>query len=456
MKQLLKVYSLIALLVMLVSMLFIAIPWENVPTKDLAVMATFILNGTVWGFLLFYELTKRAYSLLIIHWLFCFLFFFCIAFAQYMYGVFPWVALRSDELLLQINFLLLVWTLFVWIGYRITFSRKRNKHLTVPDTFQVPGWLVAGLTGFTLINAIYRVATVGFSALLARGTASVSYGIESSSAGLFVGHTLQAISFFAAIFSFTFYKQKHKGLLWVGITLLCLLVSYFPTALSRHAAAAIYGGLMLTMFMPLRKSRVFIALLLAGFLVILPFLNAFRGVSFAEVDMLEAVQRVFNHLADDWLAGDYDAYAMLTLIWEHVQCNGITWGLQLLGVFLFWVPRTWWVAKPMGTGAFVSTQLGWQFTNLSAPLPAEALINFGWGYVLFAIILGGLMGKLDGIYWTNLDVTEKTVRKYDLLYPVLIMFFFFMNRGDLLSSTAYMMAYVGVWFVLVRCCKHVN
>lgn len=125
MKQLLKIYSLIALLAGLVAMLFIAIPWENLSSKDLTVVVSFLLNGTVWGVLLFRELSKRAYSLLIIHWLFCFLFFFAIAFTQYMHGVFPWVGSLGHDILLQTNFILLAWTAVVWVGYKWSFAKKQ-------------------------------------------------------------------------------------------------------------------------------------------------------------------------------------------------------------------------------------------------------------------------------------------------------------------------------------------
>lgn len=455
MKNLLKIYSLIVVLVLLVSMLFIAIPWENLPSKDFTVVASFVLNGLVWGLLLFYELTKRAYSLLIIHWLFCFLFFFCIAFAQYMYGIFPLVVLRPDDLILETNLFLLAWTVFVWAGYHLVCSKQRKMNTSV-KLIRIPLWLTFGLTSFTLVNTVYRVITVGFAALLSRATAEVSYGIEASSASLLITHMLQAIAFFATIFAFVFYKQTRQGFFWVGVTLVCLLISYFPTALSRNATATIYGGLLLIACSSLRKNRVFIVVLLSAFLIVLPFLNAFRSAPIEDVNMLEAMRRVFEHLQDDWLAGDYDAYVMLTLILEHIQFYGITWGRQLLGVFLFWVPRSVWFAKPIGTGAFVSTQLGWDFTNLSAPLPAEGLINFGWMGLLVAIVLGKLMKKLDETYWERLDQSGKCVRAYDLLYPVLIMFFFFMNRGDLLSSFAFTMAYVTVWWLLCKYCKQIK
>lgn len=453
MKQLLKISAIIAILTILISMLFIAIPWQNLPSKDFTVIASFALNGLFWGLLLFYELTKRAYSLLIIHWLFCFLFFFCIAFAQYMHGVFPWVASRPDGLLLETNLLLLVWTVFVLFGYKISFTKKLEPSDSSNETFQIPTWLVIGLTGFTITNTLYRIAEIGVHNLLAQATARISYGIESSAMGLLAAHVLQAIAFFAVVLTFISYKQKHKGIVFLLITFVCLVLSYFPFALSRYAAAAIYGSLLLIMFSSLHKNRFFILAFIIGFIVIFPFLNAFRNTAFTDVDISNTIRNIFRHLAEGWLAGDYDAYSMLTLTVEYISHYGITWGMQFLGVLLFWIPRTWWLTKPIGTGAFVSTQLGWQFTNLSAPLPAEGFINLGIGYLLFAVVLGWIMSKLDTRYWLEVDKTDRIVRRYDLLYPVLIMFFFFMNRGDLLSSTAYMMAYVATWWILSMCCR---
>ena len=452
MKKLLKIYSLIAVLVLLVGMLFIVIPWQNFYRRDLTVIATFALNGGVWGLLLFSELTKRAYSLIIIHWLFCFLFFFCIAFMQYMHGLFPWIGQRSDALILQTNLILFIWTAFVWMGYKFAIPKKTFSS-SIPNVIRIPLWLIVGLTTFTVINTIYRVTSIGFSSLLSRATAAVSYGGNSSAVGLLLGNSLRSFAFFAVVFALIYYRQNQKKLIFTVISFTCLLISYSPTATARFSAAATYGGLFIIMFPSLRKNRVFVLTLLTGFLVILPFFNVFRNTSFLDVNMFSAIQHVLKHLSDDWLAGDYDAYAMLTLTVEHMQQYGITWGMQFLGVLLFWFPRAWWITKPIGTGAFIGTQLGWQFTNVSAPLPAEGLINFGMGYLLFAIVLGWIMGKLDKQYWNGLDTVGTNMRPYDLLYPAIIMLFFFMNRGDLLSSTAFTMAYVGVWFVLVSCCK---
>ena len=455
MKQLLKIYSLLFVLVLFLFMLFITVPWDTFFTKDPAIIGSFLLNGALWCGLLFYELNKRAYSLLIIHWLFCFLFFFAIAFMQYMYGYFPWVGVRSDILLFRTNILLFGWTFFVLFGYKTAIKKRSAVISQNKSTFHIPLWLVVCLTVYTVFNTIYRITT-GVSIFFAQEVQTLVYEEQSSAFLLLKGHSLQAFSFFAAVFSIFRYKQTHKGLIYVFICVGCLLISYFPGGMSRYASAVVYGGLLLTTFDTLHKNRLFILMLLVGFLVIFPFLNAFRSTSFHDVDIISAFLQTLQQLPDIWKAGDYDAYAMLTVILEHVQDYGITWGKQLLGVLLFWVPRTFWITKPIGTGAFVSMQKGWFFTNLSAPLPAEAIINVGrFGMMLWAFCVGWVISKLDQLYWNKIDLSGHVRKPFELLYPVLIMFFFFMNRGDLLSSTAYMFAYVVIWWVLCKFCKKV-
>lgn len=131
-------------------------------------------------------------------------------------------------------------------------------------------------------------------------------------------------------------------------------------------------------------------------------------------------------------AGDYDAYTMLTLAIDYVSTRGTTWMRQLVGVIFFWMPRAIWKNKPVGSGYFIAEQLGWSFKNLSCPLPGEAYINLGFiGVLLFAILIGKIMRFLDSCYWCR---DNEDNRRIDVLYPVIMMLFFFMCRGDLLSS----------------------
>lgn len=452
-KQTIYYIGLYILLVMIAIMTFMTIPIGNFQRNNALVLFTFFLNGTLWLLLIVAEVGGRSYSFMLMQWLFCLLFFFYAPMVQYGYDQFPWVAGRSDEVLITANFLLLFWTIAVFAGSKVRLWKHDNCKSKESSIF-VACWeniekFVPILTVLSALIFLYRVVTVGPQNLLARATSSGEGVSENSSLNMLVGHTMQAVSYFAAVVSLA--NRKHfphrlSDRFFAIVNSIFMLISYFPTGLSRYAMAAIYGGMLLTFSNKLKRGRTFILLFLAAFLVVLPFLNAFRNTAFNEVDILVAIQNVLSNLNDAWLAGDYDAYTMLTLAIEYVASKGITWGRQLLGVLLLWVPRSIWPTKPIGSGHMLATNLGWSFTNLSCPLPAEMFLNFGWaGIFLCGFLVGKLLSNIDKAYWKSVSLTGTRPRRLDCIYHCAVFFFFFMCRGDLLSSTAYLMAYLVIW-----------
>lgn len=69
-------------------------------------LSTFIFNGIIWLILFIREIKQRAYSLIMMQWLFCIFFFFLAPLIQYIVGYFPWIYKRDDNLLLRANILL--------------------------------------------------------------------------------------------------------------------------------------------------------------------------------------------------------------------------------------------------------------------------------------------------------------------------------------------------------------
>ena len=100
----------------------------------------------------------------------------------------------------------------------------------------------------------------------------------------------------------------------------------------------------------------------------------------------------------------------------------------------------------MGSGQTAAEFFGWDFTNLSCPLPAEGYVNFGiLGVVVFAVHFSLIVSKADNVFWRGRSVFMKIV------YPFVVPFVFFLMRGDLLSSFAYLFGFAvtvwGVYFV---------
>lgn len=441
-KRVLRTVTLILLVFLIVAISFLTIPFGSFRRDNALVLLTFAVNGVLWLLLLIAEVNKRPFSFRMIHWSFCLLFFFFAALVQYSHNYFPWVNYREDTVLTQTNLLLTLWTGGVCLGGRGERKKRVAFAMREINDCRTALWIV---TILSIGNTIYRISDNGLLALLSRATSSVVYG-SSSSMALLVGKCFQALPGIATALAVVNWRKNRTGMGFVAVNLLCLLISYFPTSTARYVAAAIYLGLLLIWSVRLKKGRGFILLFLGAFMVLLPFLNAYRNESFSSVSIGMALRETIERLPDMWLEGDYDAYSMLTMTVEHVKSHGTTWGRQLLGVALFWVPRALWPNKPIGSGALVATARGFSFTNLSSPLPAEGLINFGVvGVFLFAFVCGRVMAALDGAYWDGLDRSGKRTRRYDILYPFICIMFFFVSRGDLLSSFAYMVAYVAVW-----------
>jgi hypothetical protein len=113
----------------------------------------------------------------------------------------------------------------------------------------------------------------------------------------------------------------------------------------------------------------------------------------------------------------------------------------------FWIPRSFWPTKPIGSGAFLAEEQGFFFTNVSCNYFAEGYINFGIiGIFIFIIVLSFVTAKLDKMYWT-ICVNSRN-NYFNVIYCVLLGMIFFMLRGDLMSSFAYSIGFLfSIWLV---------
>ena len=168
-----------------------------------------------------------------------------------------------------------------------------------------------------------------------------------------------------------------------------------------------------------------------GLLVVFPFLNNFR--------VLTSINDIsFDLNFDQFEDLNFDSYSMFMRV---ISGNIITNGYQFLGVLLFWVPRSLWTSKPMGSGFYVAETTHLSFNNISMPYFGEGYINWGYlGVVLFAIVLAYVLAKLDKKYWTYTHYQGKTINK--IKYFMLLGLLIFILRGDLLSSFAYTIGYM--------------
>ena len=278
----------------------------------------------------------------------------------------------------------------------------------------------------------------GFTSFFTRSGGGFS--TSSSALNQLLGHGTSNLLLFTAVL-YGIRMKNIKRLDYKGaLAFLCLLLCCFPTAIGRSSAATIYAGLMIIMIDQTRLSRWFAFVIVGGLIIVFPALEVFRSASrLQEHGFWNLLAQCF---ANNYLGGHYDAHQMFISIQRYTDEFGITWGRQMLGALLFFVPRAIWPNKPIGTGhmAIIALEQN-EFTNVSAPLVAEGFVNFGIvGVILFGIALGALVYVLDYKYWKN----EDRLSLIRIMYPFGMFQFFFILRGDMMSGWAYTFALLAV------------
>lgn len=407
-------------------------------------IGTFIINGLLWITLLLIDIKRRAYSLTIIHWLFCIFFFFIAAIVQYAANSFPWIGYRDDNIILKTNLLLFVWTISFIIGGRLS-KKPINKSDSLKSEFIPKEKNIILITIGAILILLYKVSTIGFSGLFSKSLYTDAINIEDGSLSLLVNKFLVSYCCVSTLITIILSKTRNNCRIYALINIICLFLAFFPPNLSRNVVATVYGSVLLALFPSFKKNRRFIIIFFLAFLVLFPFFNVFRYKEFSNVNIIDTLNATIDNMSSEWTAGHYDAYTTLSLTIDHVKESGVTYGRQLLGVLLFFIPRSLWPNKPIGSGAYMAESIG-TFSNISCPLPGEGYINFGLiGLIIFGILFGYAAKKIDDLYWQS----ELYSLRIETLYPILLFMFFFMCRGDLLSSFAYLCAFVFVWFIML-------
>lgn len=394
---------------------------------------------------------EHSYSVELIHWLFYFFFFGVAAMIQYNNSTYPWGLIPTDDEIFSANLQLLLWGLMFLFGsmsYNHKPSKRETKLCSISNSdLWIFSVIALGIT-------VYKISAVGLYNLFSRGTSTITFGGVDSSIRMLLHFGMN--SFVTFNFAFCITKKRidrfYKSNFLLIVAMICLLICCFPLGVSRYNAAVIYFGVALLGFSNSFKGRRFVYVFIGAFMILFPLFDAFRYVGFGDVNFTEQFKIVFQNITDSYTEGHYDAYSMYMQVVRFVGLNGKSKGRQLLGNVLFFIPRSMWENKPVGTGHTVMLMQGREFTNVSAPLPAECYMNFGLvGVVFFGFIIGRFMKKIDCIYWSRENLrNEKKYSALDIFYPFGMMFFFFIMRGDLLSSVSYTIAYAFVFVVMYK------
>lgn len=266
--------------------------------------------------------------------------------------------------------------------------------------------------------------------------------VELKSSFLLTEFFLRPLIFNLGLFLF-FFSHRNKLLSFAGLAIGCLAI--FPTGVPRFLAAAMYMPFLLhwaCLNTPLRSTnlplpRLFLPnLLLLGLVVVFPFLDIFRWYSAT----LDGQFHVFN--LNTVLAGHFDAYQMLV---RALDVGDLTYGYGLIGVFLFFVPRSIWETKPNVSGFEVANNSNLYFDNVSMPLVAEFYLNYWYvGILIFSFLFGFLIKSIDSTFMARRY--SSTVDWF--IYFQSIGLLLLILRGGLLSAFAYACATFLSWIAI--------
>jgi hypothetical protein len=269
-----------------------------------------------------------------------------------------------------------------WIARERVRSHDAIPVASVPSVHPLRAWI---LVAVGLLASAYFLAVVGSGALLGSREASAAARVAA-----WPDPAIRAIFFALAVYPLLVgagalaqlrrRDGEGRGRYTAGLILcvVVLLTVVNPIGSARYTfgtvlfALVVYAGATGT----IGRVRVSLAGMLGAFLFLFPLADAFRR---------EEINVSRSGFFSEYMSNpDYDAF------WQ--VANGLSFWIdgmvvplrQLLGSVFFWVPRSIWPDKPTDTGILLADYRGYGFTNLSAPLWAELLVNGG----LIALVIG--------------------------------------------------------------------
>lgn len=183
-----------------------------------------------------------------------------------------------------------------------------------------------------------------------------------------------------------------------GWTFLYLILLLFAAVINnplinprfRLAGLALY---FIDYFFSGKKLRLLVVVVMLG-IAIAPLFHFFR---LGKQNIY--VEHKKEQFSDTFLSYDYDAFQIACYTVLTVEQRGITWGANIAGALLGFVPRVWWEGKPRQTSYIIyetmikHRKVGTE--NLSTPLMAEGYFAFSWvGVFLISLFYWSLSSKL--------------------------------------------------------------
>ena len=428
------------LLVLLPLVFMLAIPAPVFSLASIPVALIIFYSSTRLAAL---STSRRQQIVTVTFWVFVYVFLAFCPLLQITSNTFPWGSTPEDDLLTKAALIVLLGLFAFDVGNRFI---RQTRTIMVPSFLQRPLSRIAiwVLSVSALLSSVYLVQRMGGLGMLL-STRLDRYQILSSEFDL---PQMQLLSNLATTPVYVLlvamltvwvakYRRKQKaGLAWVAMTMALLAATLLlnnPVSTARLRV----GTILLSLFflLPWRRwsNAATVAGLVAGLILVFPFMDLFRNSLDASLSARVADTSMINEVTQK---GDFDAFVMIANTAAVTEDTGYQLGRQIGGALLFWVPRAAWPGKPIATGEWVAENVGYSFTNLSAPLWAEFYVDGSWILVFLGFVgYGRLVRILDQWYETSGESAE--VKVVSVLVPIYAGYQIFLLRGSLMPAIAY-------------------
>ena len=380
-----------------------------------------------------FSYVDKPYSCFKVFHLFYYFYFAIAPILQFKNNIYIFGTHFSEGEYIHTSFLLLFGLIVFDVIYMCLFeinithsSTKNNKEVVInKDSFSARKKVMMFVISFLVFLLFLYINKFNMMALFTRD--SFSQVAMNQSLYLIVDHLIRPLPLFLFLVSLRLEDKFLSASLFVFFFL-----SNPFTGMPRNSGAAMYIPVLLWSFPIFRKRQVFVFIISIALLVIFPFLNKFRHVD--NINSFEKISFELNF--SQFLDMNFDSYSMFMRV---LKTDIVTNGNQLLGVIFFWVPRSLWPGKAIGSGAYIAHETHLSFTNLSMPYMGEGYLNFGiLGIIIFSVVLAYIFAILDSNYWKYNNENNFSSLKYYLILGLVM----FIMRGDLLSSFAYTIGYI--------------
>lgn len=358
--------------------------------------------------------------------------------AQVYYSNFPLLGEYSNSSILFCGFLIILGIIGYEIGLFLGNKRELNSEIIRNYT-----------SGNLNLNLLIIIALIGFIVASQKFGGIQNLFLARNELNSMLNSTLSLVVYtailripilIALLFAlvkwmnrgnhYIIFKSDFKLISSVIILFIVNIIASNPFASARFWLGTVILSIVFIMLKWKKYTlQITIILFLMIMLIVFPYSDIFRN---STENISLNVNHISTTLTED---GDLDAFQMLLNAKKYTDTYGYSYGKQLLGTFLFWVPRSIWEGKPIGSGQLVAEAMGYKFTNLSQPLWGEFYINFGsFGVFLLFLLYGWMTSKLQQGFIFSQELGLVTF--YRVFVPIYAAYQIFLVRGELLSTFA--------------------